>query len=776
MGSGDGMREGRSAASWALSHSPHPGGARGSGRGQTRAPALRGAAARPWPRRPTLAALAALCVLALPAVVQAETCPNAAFRGGPSALLPECRAYELVTPPYKEGYKVFPRAVSTDGEGLLGESLGNFAGTGNGQFNALKDANLSSAQGSPYVFMRGASGWTTDAIQLPASASPLADLAATSSDFSESLWFAATPSQWAAAPEPSLPMGSFVLRQKNGSLVEVGPLFPPSVAPASLGQAGSDWEYVAASSEDLSHVLFTSLTFHWPGDATPGGEPSLYEYAGTGNAAPRLVGVSGGASSTSLIGRCATLAGAGKLVARSLVVEGAAMTLESQHVISASGATVFFTAEACGSSPPVDELFARVDNGQPDAHTVAISEPTKEDCEACDTSEGVLANATFLAASVDGSKVFWVTSQPLLGGDSSYNIYEYDFNAPAGQRVVRVSAGDQTVANPTANVVMYNGSALAPLFLAVSNDGSHVYFAATGVLTTVPNADGQVAQSGADNIYVFERDAQYPTGHIAFVAGLSGIPLNSIYLPSTAVSLSENGRFLAFSTGDDLTSDDSSTIPQAFEYDAQTGSLVRISIGQDGFNDDGNTDRPLDAPRKVLVANDGVAFFESGDGLTPQAIDNDLLNPEEIIENQRLVQNVYEYRAGNVYLISDGHDTSGLVALNFIDPSGANVFFETESQLASQDGDSQVDTYDARIDGGFSSPPPVSSCVTDACQGALGAAPALLSPSSEFQAGGNPPLATSTGVKPAAKPKLRKKAKKKRPKAKKTRRARRGRS
>ena len=80
-----------------------------------------------------------------------------------------------------------------------------------------------------------------------------------------------------------------------------------------------------------------------------------------------------------------------------------------------------------------------------------------------------------------------------------------------------------------------------------------------------------------------------------------------------------------------------------------------------------------------------------------------------------------------------------------------------------QDLDTQLDLYDARIDGGF--PAPVSllpSCTGDACQGQLSSAPTLLSPGSEFQAGETPPLVSPAPVatakpKPKAKPKVCKK-------------------
>jgi hypothetical protein len=409
-----------------------------------------------------------------------------------------------------------------------------------------------------------------------------------------------------------------------------------------------------------------------------------------------------------------------------------------------------------------------------DAHTVAISEPTEEDCLACYEnkkliSAGQLAGAIFEGASADGSKVFFSTTQPLLGvGDGSEILYEYDFNAAAGQRVIRISGG--VAGDP----------------VQVSEDGSHVYFVASDVLTATPNGLGQSARQGALNLYLFERDAQYPAGRTAFIATLSSADVQLWSRENNNASAggipggadtTPGGRFLVFTSVTDLTPDDTSSVEQIFEYDAQTGSLVRVSIGQNGFNDNGNTSafpasivspdnfyhggQFVGDPRNYwshmsVSANGSYVFFSSQAALTPESCGE---------ARYCTGPNAYEYHAGHVYLIAkpgrsssiQGNTANGSSIIS-TDASGADVFFISTEQLVGQDTDTNGDIYDARINGGFPSPAASAECSGDACQGALGAAPVLLSPGSQFQAGGNPPLTGSTPA-PTATPKATRPAK-----------------
>ncbi len=164
----------------------------------------------------------ALCLvpaamLGLPAVASAEDgCSNAVFRSGPSLRLPDCRAYEMVTPPYKEGFPVGVGVgsgvgdsvgVSLDGSRIAGSSLGVFAGAENSTINLSESLTF----GANYVFTRGEDGWEPTAVIPPAAQYPHVFQDTSSADISNTLWNAATPAQagrkrsirrqWAAASE-----------------------------------------------------------------------------------------------------------------------------------------------------------------------------------------------------------------------------------------------------------------------------------------------------------------------------------------------------------------------------------------------------------------------------------------------------------------------------------------------------------------------------------------------------------------------------------------------
>ncbi len=726
----------------------------------------------------------------LPATAAAtEECPNAAFRTGPSTQLPDCRAYELVSPPFKNTGHVYWEEGDPDGSSGLMVDSAAIAG-----LEAFPELTLTGPE-SFYSTSRTATGWTEVADDPPSSGylpyliGRFFNFAGSSLDGQTTVFM----DREIAQADNRI---DFFVRRPDRSIVDVGPALPPTAPPGEPGPLGEAADLLPVGvSADASHIFFTLKHYFWPFDNTvdspSGPKSSLYEYAGVGNTTPMLVGVSDG---TTVVGG-RTLP-AGEVLSPCGIELGGDRT--SSNAVSTDGDTVFFTAQpGCGGGPVAKEVFARVDNGLADAHTVAISEPTKEDCSACDTEAGVFGAAQFAGASEDGSKVFFWTAQPLLGGDTSGNLYEYDFDAPAGARVVLVSSADATVGSVQAEV-------LEKTKPVISQDGSHVYFLAQSVLTKTPNAEDESAVAGANNLYVFERDASHPAGSIAFIAQLSSRDraawetglAGSYDNGQEGGDATPDGRFLVFTSNRDLTPDDTSTARQVFEYDAQTRSLVRVSIGQGGFNRNGNVParynpygQPLNGAfiqtttggegdyyqpgsywSHLSVSADGsYVFFQSTVGLTPQA-----LNEAVIGETDRgsahepiYANNVYEYHTGRVSLISDGQDLtdtgfafSSNVQLISTDSSGGDVLFTTADRLVGQDTDTDIDIYDARVDGGFPAPAVSPSCSGDACQGALSAAPTLLSPGSEFQAGGNPPLVGEPAAQLQAKPKAKaKKAK-----------------
>jgi hypothetical protein len=681
-----------------------------------------------------------LCVLAFAGVVAdrgVAGCSNAAFAGF-HGYLAGCGAYERVTPAFKAGSPANVRAISSDGSQALIVLTGLFAGV---------EGDSKSAY---YHSVRSAVGWSTSAIDPSSLLFPAQELVDVSADLSRSLWEVRRSSE-------SIEAQDLAVREADGSFVEVGAMVPPVDAegpPADEAQLfGHTSEFVyAGATGDLSHVFFQTKGNGplWRGDTTQAISPvrSLYEYVGTGNAQPELVGLDGEGR---LISDCGTALGSTGSV-------GSA-SFDSYNAISADGETVYFTAvaegncEGGGHAPPVNEVYARIRVGA-GAHTVAISEPSGADCEVCQT--GTMAPGEFTGASQDGSKVFFGTEQELFKEDTTMNLYEYDFHNRPGHKVVRVSIGSKEP--------MVQGVA------RVSEDGSHVYFVARGTLTEGPNAEGDEPVLGGENLYVFERDAAYHTGRVSFVATLSPNDSSSFEgdwsaRDSRAVQATPDGRYLVFQSQADLTAGDASKATQVFEYDAVREELVRVSVGQPGYapgmeSADAHassiprqeytqaTLAPTQTTRLAVSGDGSVVVFESTGALTEQA---------QAAGGAGRVS-VYEYRSsgalasGRVFSVSNG---SGLFPARAIgtDAAGTDAFFSTVVPVLATDGDTQLDMYDARDGGGFPIPSPVPDCAHERlCHGLAGAAPTFTGAESLLAPGAEPAPAPSIErvVKPVA--------------------------
>ena len=516
--------------------------------------------------------------------------------------------------------------------------------------------------------------------------------------------------------------------------------------------------------------------------------PTLYEYIGTGHTGegsdvPTLVGVD---NTGTLISQCGTVAagyirrevGEGEEEIKSKELHGERILEETgrepsddpeARVISGGGSTVFFTAleagsecdasssEGPGTGPAVAQLFARV--GEPGTETkvggaVTVNVAGSTECDTASfDSCNVTRAPTYQGASTDGSKVFFTSEQPLVehDTDSTNNLYECGLPGDSGKPLTPVAP-----VNPCPDLVRVSlplsGAAEVQSVAAVSADGSHVYFIAKGVLSGA-NAEHNSPTAGQDNLYVWEE------GRTAFIATLP-----SWFFRLGEAQATPDGEQLVFTSSADLTADDTSPVAQVFLYEAQRGALVRVSKGQDGYNDDGNTTtNPASIWNAAAVAGDR-AISEDGSEVVFES--NQALTPE--VHGGK--SNVYLWHDGNVYLISDGtpagnHKPIGKVAgsgsinlaarsegLVGIDASGQNIFFTTEAQLVGQDKDELSDLYDARVDGGFPAPR-VNECVGEACQGAFSAPAAPLSSGSLSSSGaGNLAPALKSTSTPEPKP------------------------
>jgi hypothetical protein len=702
----------------------------------------------------------------------AEACVNAAFRAGPGEHLADCRAYEQVSPTEKRGANAYvegyPAQASAQGGSLV-------------YLNYGLPGSPTGAQLPAYLGSRGGGGWETNVLS-PSTPGVRVHEDKLSYDFSEESLSQLVVSVALAKLTPEAPEGVYNLfrRAPDGGYALVTAAQPSEPAPPGCESCFQERDVpaFAGASRNFSHVLFEANESLLTGEAelAPKGVDNLYESTLEGpHGEPVPPGERVHAVGILPDGKLASGGAEPGAGLNALFPESDGNV---NRAISEDGSGVLFQAGADEGGPDAAqsgliELYDRL-NG---SSTVEVSTPAAgAEASRCETASNncKAEPAQFWGASADGSSVFFTSKAALTkeantgeerkGRENAGNdLYAYVFAPGASTGVLSDLTADS--ADPKgANVQGVVG---------VSADGSYVYFVAQGVLAGA-NAEGKEPAAGRDNLYVWHEGAR------TFIATLKE-PQTVREEGETRVTrvgdsrdwtahpvelqayLAPDGKHLALMSRNPLTGYDNEdertgeSADEVFEYSHESGRLACASCDPNGARPLGSafidaataeTEDPSTAfPKSTTLfhqpralSDDGSRlFFSSPDPLVPEAS-----SPQA---------QVYEYENGAAHLISSGANATADV---FVDASasGDDVYFATSDRLAPTDQDELVDLYDARVEGGFPSPPSTLSppCAGNECQ-APTAPPAFANPSSTSLAGaGNLSPAAPPPPTPVSKP------------------------
>jgi hypothetical protein len=658
-----------------------------------------------------LASTVALMMMGAPPAAAAGGCANESLRlQQGDAGLPDCRAYELVTPADKGAAQdmfaggAFSLALAaSDGERLALKTpaaLGGNPGSGSGE---------NGGEVHTYVFSRSPAGWRMASVYPPDSGQTgyraglfTRDLSLVGLDAATYVnFFSHVPGQAFEIGAPGGPYETIASASINDALV----------------RANKRDELIGASL-DFSRVFLAS-TDHGltgAGTGTDEGAYDLYEWHG---GQLRLVNVT---TNGSLVSACGATLGYG-------VNTGGD---HAHGAVSSDGGKVFFTS-------PDPNPAALGDPGCEEPTRLYVRLNARETIEASAPESGVVDSTGFHSveyqgASADGTKVFFTTTTQLTADDTTHANELYEYNTVT-QTLTRVSRG---VSGHAEGGVTEHG-------VTVSEDGSTVYFEAGGQLTPEAAANPE----GLNNLYRYNTE----TGATHYIATVGHAGYAAGYAPTEATAA---GGFFLFDTTKLVGGYDSSTpeglADELYRYDDSNGSLTCVSCAPGNAPAKGSASLPTGVveligtpnltPQLLPMSQDGrYVFFETNEELVPQDINGtggfggERISPHtDVYEWEREGAGGCTQSSGCVHLISSGKDHAPSLLLG-ASADGSNVFFSSHSQLAPQDTDEVGDVYDARVGGGFAPPPRPMQCSGDACQGAPSTSPVFTEAASKLFSG-----------------------------------------
>jgi DNA-binding beta-propeller fold protein YncE len=719
-------------------------------------------------------------------------CPNQTLRSGPSAYLPDCRAYEMVSPPDKNNGDIGPPSQFLEQAASDGEAL-TF-----GTFGIAFAEPESAPVFDQYVAQRDPGGWSTASINTPrTNGSKLLlqeELVTRYKLFSEDLcsgWLLQDTDVPLVAG--TVPRGVPNAYRRYGLHRGCGPkgyellstVFPPGYDPALEKSESRYYPQIQGFSADGKISVFRAAAA-LTADACAGSKPSNQPYQvylsqeGTPGVAPTLVSV--------LPDGKAACAHVSVGTAQALSALYSSLEDSLYHAVSADGSRVFWTATNAplehskftqtGNSP--GEIYLRLNATQPQSafnNKGKCKEPEAA-CTLAVSQEAEAISGTgasrFLSAAADGSAAIFQTGEDL---------YEFDL-----AKALANEAPDTLIAHKVKGII------------GTSADATRVYFVSTIALDAG-------ATAGKPNVYLYRRGAGATfiatLGAADVTVGETGLvpsPIEIRPIKHTA-RVSPDGLHSVFVSSDPAlaqsvasydNTDASSGIPdtEVYLYDATAnggeGQLVCASCNPSGARPAG---RLPGAGNDIWVAaripgwtdstHPGNAlsdagrrlFFESFESLVPR----DTNGRQDVYEWERAASKdecldqiggeLFEPASeGCLALISSGQSADDS---EFVDASadGRDAFLFTNSSLLPQDIAFQ-DIYDARALGGFPpAPAPPAACEGEACQSPPEAPNDPTPASSSFKGAGNVVQASATKRKHHKKKRHHGKANHRRPQA-----------
>lgn len=709
------------------------------------------------------ALVAALACSAAPAYARepGAPCPNEQLRSEqPDASgLPDCRAYEMVSPLRKAGNGVTAQLgrAAESGEAIVYFAPGSFA------------EPQSSYVFSTYLSRRESGGWATQNLSPPLT--DYVGVAVTLRAEDEELLLAPdlsraiveTPWQSLATGQRAGYTNLYVADTATGSFEPVTTVQPEAeYKPFEEGADSQGIPEAEGASSDFSHVVFQQAASLCCG-ASSETQGHIYEEAG------------------GVLRQIDVPPPGGKFEGDDNV--GAAAGTEPMRngdtwrAVSEDGSRVVFTGAEKLPIQSVSEgqVYVRLNSMSPedcsvaaDACTVEVSASQKTNGSGpAGTDPNAKQGTTFgtafyRGASVDGSRVFFTSRVELTNNadtgpeDNNANLYEYN-----------VETGVLTDLTPENT----EGGGALGLVTAGENAGeenSYVYFVANGVLANNENANKETAKPGDCN----EEETKLPLGEYTcslyadhyehgewnteFVAtldggadGVGGEADEADWIGgesssgdkdngplSHTVRVTPNGTTLAFESEQTLTSsyDNRQSAPgecrtgrcrEVYLFDATTGKLICASCDPDGSRPVGPSrmSESYEATSYVgrnLSQSGGRLFFETPDAL----VTHDSNGLVDVYEWERAGEGTCTTASSSYTASHEGctfpiSDVAGSSESTFMDASvnGDDVFILTADQLAASDTDDRGDVYDVKVGGGFPVtvvPPPCTNA--DSCK------------------------------------------------------------